>query len=256
MTFTTSTLYPTPKAVDRLSTSWTDAIDELGGAVFVSETQPGLFNLPEGVRKPRAQVIILTGPSGSGKTSLASRVGLPSISLDHFYRDEDDPNMPMLRQDVIDWDDPRSWHAEEAMGAIYQLCTAGQADIPIYDIPTNRRTGTRSFSLGKNQLFIAEGIFASELVAPLFEEGLLADALCIARSPFKNAWYRLLRDLAEARKPVPVLLYRGALLARSEPKKIREWKTKGCRPVGSLDDAEDSINLMRHRLRLVGRSES
>lgn len=217
-----------------------------------SETQPGLFDLPEGTRKPHARVIILTGPSGSGKTSLASRVGLPSISLDHFYRNGDDPGMPLLRPDVIDWDDPASWNKDQALAALLQLCTEGETDVPIYDIPTNRRTGTRHVSIGGDKLFIAEGIFASELVTPLLEEGLLADALCIARSPLKNAWFRLLRDLAEARKSVPVLLYRGALLAKEEPQKIISWKRQGCRPVGSLGDAEASINLLRHRQRLTG----
>lgn len=39
---------------------------------------------------PRARVIILAGPSGSGKTSLSTRTGIRPLSLDHFYRDEDE----------------------------------------------------------------------------------------------------------------------------------------------------------------------
>ena len=144
----------------------------------MSQVQTGLFRLPDGMRRPRAQVIILTGPSGSGKTSLSSRVGLPSISLDHFYRDEDEPNMPTLTGDVIDWDDPRSWNAQEAFDALSQLCLEGRTEIPIYDIPSNRRTGTRTLELGDHELFIAEGILASELEATQLEEVLLADALC------------------------------------------------------------------------------
>lgn len=217
----------------------------------MSQDQPGLFQLPKGSRHPFAQVIILTGPSGSGKTSLASKVGLPSISLDNFYRNDDDPEMPMLRPDVIDWDDPRSWNADRAFSALVSLCVDGTAEVPIYDIPSNKQTGTRSVSLGENRLFIAEGIFASKLVAPLLAEGLLADALCIARSPLKNAWFRFLRDLAEARKPVPTLIYRGVHLARAEPAKILNWKKEGCRGVVSLHDAKTSINLMRARLRLA-----
>ncbi len=212
--------------------------------------QRGLFQLPPAFRKPYAQVIILTGPSGSGKTSLASRVGLPSISLDHFYRDGDEDGMPRLKSGVVDWDDVRSWNEEEAFAAVAQLCIEGSADIPIYDIPSNSRTGTRTMTLGSNRLFIAEGIFASALVPKLIEEGLLADALCIARSPLRNAWFRLLRDLAEARKPVPTLLYRGAMLARTEPERIRHWKAEGCRPVGSLADAEGDIKLLRYRTHL------
>lgn len=214
------------------------------------DSQPGLFLLPGGARRPRAQVIILTGPSGSGKTSLASRVGLPSISLDNFYRDQGDPRIPMLSEEVADWDDPRSWNGDQALEALTELCLTGMASVPIYDIPSNRRTGTRTVSLGDNQLFIAEGIFAAELVSALMDEGLLADALCIARSSLKNAWFRLLRDMAEARKPLPVLLWRGAKLARMEPGKIKRWKSQGCRSVQSLTEAQESIELLYQRLRL------
>lgn len=214
-------------------------------------TQDGLFQLPEGFRRPYAQVIILTGPSGSGKTSLASRVGLLSISLDHFYRDDNEEGLPMLSEHVIDWDHPGSWNKEEAFAAIAQLCVEGETVIPIYDIPSNSRTGSGTVKLGKHRLFIAEGIFASELVPRLIEEGLLADAICIARSPMRNAWFRFLRDVAESRKPVPLLVYRGVHLAREEPQKIIQWRRQGCRAVNSLDTAEADIKLLRHRIRLA-----
>ncbi len=216
----------------------------------MTPSQDGLFKLPSGFRRPKSQVIVLAGPSGSGKTSLSSRVGLPSLSLDDFYRDDDEDGMPMLNDNVVDWDDPRSWNAEEAFSAIAQLCMEGQASIPIYDIPSNRRTGFREATLGEHRVFIAEGIFAAELVPRLIEEGLLADAIVVDRSVFKNAWFRFLRDVAEARKPVHVLLYRGALLARQEPAKILHWKRLGCRPVPSLETAESDIKLLLHRTRL------
>lgn len=214
--------------------------------------QDGLFQLPPGARRPRAQVIILTGPSGSGKTSLSSRVGLPSLALDDFYRDQGEPGIPMLSENVVDWDDPGSWNADQAFAAVAQLCIEGRAEVPIYDIPSNRRTGSRAVSLADNRLFIAEGIFASELVPRLIEEGLMADAICIARSPIRNAWFRFLRDVAEARKPVHILVSRGVRLARLEPAKIARWRQQGCRPVPSLDTAESDIKLLRHRAQLVG----
>lgn len=43
-----------------------------------------------------ARVILLTGPSGSGKTSLLRRVGARRLRLDDFYRDGDEPGMPLL----------------------------------------------------------------------------------------------------------------------------------------------------------------
>ena len=209
--------------------------------------QQGLFEIPEGQRLSKARVVILTGPSGSGKTSLSTRTGIPSLSLDHFYRDDNEPGMPIMRAGIIDWDDPASWNADDAVAALIDLCRTGRADIPIYDIPTNRRTALRQMVLDPAEpLFIAEGIFAAELVHRLEDEGILADAICIARSPLRNMWFRLLRDMGEARKPVPVLLMRGVKLAREEPAKVRLWVEQGCRPVGSLDEAAAALEALAH----------
>lgn len=211
------------------------------------QAQPGqgeLFYVEPVSPEPHARVIILTGPSGSGKTSLSSRIGLPSLSLDHFYKDEDAPDMPMLGGDVIDWDSPRSWDREGALAALRTLCETGRSEIPIYDIPSNRRTGTTQIDLGENHLFIAEGIFASLLVSDLRKAGLAAGAICIARSPLRNAWFRLLRDLGEGRKSLPVLIYRGIRLAIIEPKKVSKWVADGCEPVHSLAQAEAAIRTL------------
>lgn len=209
--------------------------------------QDGLFAVPRGARRARARVVILTGPSGSGKTSLSTRTGITSLSLDHFYRDGDEPGLPMLREDLVDWDDPRSWNADDAARALLELCRTGATDIPVYDIPTNRRTGARRMVLDPGEpLFIAEGIFAAELVHRLEDEGVLADAICIARSPLRNMWFRLLRDMGEARKPVPVLLMRGTRLAHEEPAKVRAWVGQGCRPLASLDEAAAAVEALAH----------
>lgn len=217
-------------------------------AIDVPDTgagQDGLFEVPAGARRLRARVIILSGPSGSGKTSLSTRTGLPSLSLDHFYRNGDAPQMPMLREGLVDWDDVRSWDADAAASAVLGLCRTGSAEIPIYDIPTNRRTGTRRMVLDDGDaLFIAEGIFSAELVHRLEDEGVLADALCIARSPLRNMWFRLLRDLGESRKPPNVLLWRGFRLAREEPGKVRHWVACGCRPIASLDEAAAALEAL------------
>lgn len=191
---------------------------------------------------PRARVIVLAGPSGSGKTSLSTRTGIRSLSLDHFYKDDTDEGMPRFPTGLIDWDDPASWHRDQALEALIELCMTGTATIPIYDIPTNRRTAERSFALDpEEKVFIAEGVFASTLVEDLREAGVLADAICIARSPLRNMWFRFLRDLGEGRKAPHVLVVRGIHLARQEPKMVRGWIDCGCRPVASLDETEAAL---------------
>ncbi len=191
---------------------------------------------------PRARIIILAGPSGSGKTSLTTRTGIRSISLDHFYRDDTEEDMPRFPTGLIDWDDPASWNHDEARDALVELCREGSTRIPVYDIPSNRRTAVQTLRLDEGEsTIIAEGVFASTLVDELRDAGVLADAICIARSPLRNMWFRFLRDLGEGRKAPHVLVTRGILLAAKEPQMVREWIGRGCRPVSSLDEAEASL---------------
>jgi uridine kinase len=194
------------------------------------------------------RVVLLAGPSGSGKTSLTRRVGLPVLALDDFYRDADDvrtdPPLPR-RFGIVDWDDPASWDAAAALATVVQLCREGAADVPVYDIPTSRRTGTHRLDLAGAPLVVAEGIFAAELVAPLraLGDGLLADALCLTLHPAVTFGRRLLRDLAEMRKPPLTLVRRGLALARSERTLVERWTRLGCRPC-SIPEAERTLRAL------------
>jgi uridine kinase len=190
-----------------------------------------------------AQVVLLAGASGSGKTSLTRRVGLPTLALDDFYRDADDPRQdpPLPRRfGIVDWDDPASWDGVAALAAVEALCRTGAADVPVYDIPTSRRTGTVRMDLGGRRVFVAEGIFAAELVAGARERGLLADAICLTLHPAVTFGRRLLRDLAEMRKPPLTLVRRGLALARAERGLVERWTALGCRPC-SMAEAEETL---------------
>jgi uridine kinase len=189
-----------------------------------------LFDLSPDDRRPATRVVLLTGPSGCGKSALTRRLGLPTVALDDFYRDHDHPGMPQ-RFGIVDWDDPASWDDVAALDALRSLATTGRAEVPVYDIPTSRRTGTATVETQGSAVVIAEGVFAAELVADLRAEGLLADAICVARPRLVTFWFRLLRDVAEARKPLPTLLRRGWGLLRAEPALVARWGRMGCRPL-------------------------
>ncbi|MFF3212200.1 uridine kinase [Streptomyces sp. NPDC002886] len=163
------------------------------------------------------RVVLLTGPSGSGKSSLAARSGLPVLRLDDFYKEGDDPTLPLVEGSAdTDWDSPLSWDAEAAVAAIAELCAAGRTEVPVYDISTSSRTGTESLDISRTPLFIAEGIFAADVAVRCQELGLLADAICLRGRPSTTFRRRLARDLREGRKSVPMLLRRGWRLMRAE----------------------------------------
>lgn len=185
--------------------------------------------------------MLLCGPSGSGKSLVAARSGLPVLRLDDFYKEGDDPTLPLVAgSSDIDWDHPQSWDAEVAIEAIGRLCATGSAGVPVYDISLSARVGEETLHIGRTPLFIAEGIFAAEIVERCRELGLLADALCLSRGPLKTFRRRFLRDLREGRKSVPFLLRRGWRLMRAERTIVARQVSLGAHPC----DRDEALSRM------------
>ncbi|MFB7457302.1 uridine kinase [Streptomyces sp. NPDC056188] len=177
---------------------------------------------------PPARVVLLCGPSGSGKSLVAARAGLPVLRLDDFYKEAGDPTLPLVAgSSDIDWDNPGSWDADVAVAAISRLCATGTTSVPVYDISLSARTGEDTLHIGRTPLFIAEGVFAAEIVGRCRELGVLADALCLNRGPVTTFRRRFVRDLKEGRKSVPFLIRRGWRLMRAERSIVARQITLG-----------------------------
>ncbi|HEY5822008.1 MAG TPA: uridine kinase [Propionibacteriaceae bacterium] len=176
------------------------------------------------------KVILLAGPSGSGKSRLAAAARCPRLNLDDFYLDGDHPGLPHTLG-IVDWDDPASWDGGTAVATIATLCAQGRAEVPVYDISTSRRTGAKVLDLGDAALFVAEGLFAPDVVAACRATGVEMDAVYLDRARTQNLVFRFLRDVSEHRKPLVVLVRRGLALWRAEPGIRRHALASGCRPV-------------------------
>ena len=188
--------------------------------------------------------MIVAGPSGAGKTRLAThlrgRYGWPIVRLDDFYRDGDDPTLPCLPIGVTDWDNPRSWRADAAVQALVALCQNGVTDLPTYDIGSSRAVGHSTVTAEPGQLILAEGIFAAEIIAPLAQADALAVAYCVHNRRWLTFLRRLVRDLAERRKPPWILWRRGLSLCSQEPEIVARHVALGAQPV-SANEAMTAI---------------
>ncbi|PZG18410.1 ATP-binding protein [Micromonospora craterilacus] len=180
------------------------------------------------------RVVLIAGPSGSGKSYIAQQTGLPVLCLDDFYKDGDDPSLPR-RNGQIDWESPDSWDAEAAVEVIAELARLGRAEVPVYAINEDRRVSTRLFKLADSPLFVAEGIFAAEIVGECRRRGLLAGAYALRRPRSATFLRRLARDLAEQRKGPRVLVRRGVALLRAEPAVLRRQTGLGAEAARGRD---------------------
>ncbi|MGX7829237.1 uridine kinase family protein [Actinokineospora sp. 24-640] len=182
-------------------------------------------------------VILLSGPSGSGKSTLAAQLGLPVLRLDDFYREGADPLLPRDAAGQADWDAPQSWHAEDALAAVVALATTGTVEAPRYDIASDSRVGTSRVIAAGAPAFIAEGLFADQIVAGCQAAGVLGDALVLAPSGTRTFIRRFARDVAESRKGLPLLVRRGLRLWREHSDVVRRCETAGmrrCEPTDAL----------------------
>lgn len=155
------------------------------------------------------------------------------LRLDDFYKEGDDPTLPLVPGSTdIDWDSAQSWDADAAVAAITELCRTGRTRVPVYDIATSSRVDHEALHIDRTPLFVAEGIFAADIVERCQELGVLADALCLRGRPTTTFRRRLLRDLREGRKSVPFLLRRGWRLMRAERRIVARQAALGAHPCG------------------------
>ena len=186
------------------------------------------------VPQQHTPLILLGGASGSGKSYLAQRFGKPHLELDNFYREHTEHTanspLPQTPYGEIDWDHPGTWNCDKAVDGIIELLETGQTHVPNYSISTSSYAGTHTVELNGGPL-IAEGIFVSEVLAPLRMLGISVQAYYIEVSPMMTALRRFVRDVKERRKPIIFLLKRGFALLRADQQIRTKYLNAGFVPL-------------------------
>ncbi|GAB3619520.1 hypothetical protein GCM10027417_07800 [Glutamicibacter endophyticus] len=174
-------------------------------------------------------IILIGGASGSGKSYLAGRFGNPHLPLDEFYREiSEDGNpaaFPRTAYGQIDWDHPETWNLQAAVDALIELAKTGRTTVPNYSIATSSYSGHREIS-GSGPI-LAEGIFLSQVLAPLQRAGCHVQAYFVDEPALLTAIRRFARDVAERRKPMGFLIKRGYALYRAHQSTRESYREAG-----------------------------
>ncbi len=155
------------------------------------------------------------------------------LNLDDFYKDGDDPTLPCLDLGggpaIVDWDDPGPGTSTTRSTRSSGSAPTRRPTCPSTTSRSSRRTGRRPLDLAGATHFVAEGIFAQEVVGACVARGVLADAICLTQHPAVTFVRRLTRDLREHRKPPAILVRRGLHLLREQRAVVERAAALGCR---------------------------
>ncbi|MDP9177350.1 MAG: methyltransferase domain-containing protein [Gemmatimonadota bacterium] len=167
------------------------------------------------------QIVLLAGSSGVGKTTLATMLGSRTmvLSMDAYYRDWDDPSLPLTTRDA-DWEAIDSVHISEVERAIEGLIAGEAVTVPKYDMHASRRVGMEKAQLGDRPVLVVEGLFAFHLA--LSPRGNVTRVLLTNPDAKRHValWGRWLLHRGETRPP-PLLWWRRA--KRDITEQRRSW---------------------------------
>jgi uridine kinase len=160
--------------------------------------EKGFFYLIQTINDSEKPVLIaIAGPTCSGKTFLtemvikklkAGRITCSRVGLDDFFKDGH--NLPHNNGGLALFDVPDSFYKEEFRKIISDLLLGKDADVPVYDVSSNRRLGLFT-QVKAEPIITAEGLFAISFTENLAKNiiRVYVDAnekICLSRNVERN----------------------------------------------------------------------
>lgn len=177
--------------------------------------------------------VVICGESGTGKSFATRRLATGVIALDSFYL-APTTEMPTWAGRV-DWEAVETYDLSAAIAAVLALCSEGTADLPEYDLSTDRPTGRTRRVTRLGDSAIAEGIFGADVARGLRSSGLEVDLYLLKYQPLALVAQRVRRDLAEKRLPPWFALARSARLLKGGRGYRKRALRAGARPIHRKD---------------------
>lgn len=115
-------------------------------------------------------IVLISGPSGSGKTSTANEIARiltneyecksSVISLDNYFRSNNEPDMPRDENGNIDLESPYCTDLALLREHIDLLHECKEFEMPVFDFKAQSRSGYVPFKRERGSVVIMEGIHA------------------------------------------------------------------------------------------------
>ena len=207
--------------IEILNTMAKEAPSEL-----IKKSEDAYHNFIENIAKTIARdkkidIILLAGPSGSGKTTSANLIsdaieknGRHSsvVSLDDFYRNNDDPDYPKTEMGDADFESPAALDIPELVKTLKAVASGKCFYLPKFDFKRKSRTKMEKQSPIGGGVIIIEGLHAlnPEIFTHLPKEKLLKIFISVSTNITKNGEVILSgRKIRFIRRLTRDSLYRG-----------------------------------------------
>ena len=131
----------------------------------------------------RIRLVLLAGPSGSGKTTTANLIKdaiirrggrAMVVSLDDFYKDENDPTYPLTKDGKRDYECPEALRLDEVSETLANITEGRTFFLPKYDFKRSARVSMKKYGANENTVVIIEGLHA---LNPKISSRLLRDSV-------------------------------------------------------------------------------